>query len=169
MTTKPFRVSTLQQDVDALGEWAGGELSYDVEGRYETLDEATGAARELAASSERIVERFDVPRGRAIGVDQFVRVERCDEGNDGDVIDDLICTGGDLAHEPRVALHNDPSRPTYVHEMTDEEVALCHRNVDLMDDDIRNALDGAGDDDRAWLALYAARHEAAHGTPWCLP
>lgn len=72
-------------------------------------------------------------------------------------------------HEPRVALHNDPSRPTYVHEMTAEEVALCHRNVDLMDDDIRNALDGAGDDDRAWLALYAARHEAAHGTPWCLP
>ena len=75
----------------------------------------------------------------------------------------------DVDVEPRVALHNDPSRPTCVHEMTAEEVALCHHNIDLMDDDIRNALDGAGDDDREWLALYAARHEAAHGTPWCLP
>lgn len=169
MTTKPFRVSTVSQAVDALGEWAGGELSYDVEGRYETRDEAMDAARELAASNERIVERFDAARGRAIGVDQFVRVERCDEDSDGDVIDDLVCTGGDPAHEPRVALHNDPSNPTYVHEMTDDEVALCHRNVELMDDDIRRALDVAGNTDREWLALYAARHEAAYGVAWCLP
>ncbi len=71
--------------------------------------------------------------------------------------------------EPRIALRNDQSRPTYVHEMTDEQVAACHRHAALMDDEIRNALDGASDDGRAWLALYASRHEAVHGTPWCLP
>jgi hypothetical protein len=119
---------------------------------------------------------------------QFAQNAGCDGLEIGDDPDDVIALWADsvdaeprgwsaerielsdeLDHEPRVALHNDPSRPTCVHEMTDEEVALCHRNIDLMDDDIRNALDGAGDDDRAWLALYAARHEAAYGTPWCLP
>ncbi len=90
----------------------------------------------------------------------------------GDEIDgqpESIAHLRESAHEPRIVLHNDPSRPTYVHEMTAEEVELCHRNAVLMDDDIRNALDGAADTDREWLALYAVRHEAAHGTPWCLP
>lgn len=94
MTTKPFRVSTVSQDVDARGEWAGGELAYDVEGRYETRDEAMDTAREIAARTPRIVERFELPRGHVVGVDQFVRVERCEPDSDGDVIDDLTCTGG---------------------------------------------------------------------------
>jgi len=72
-------------------------------------------------------------------------------------------------HEPRVALHNDPSSPTCVSEMTDAEVAFCHRNAVLMDDEIREQINGRTDDDREWLALYAAAHEAVHGAPWCLP
>jgi len=72
-------------------------------------------------------------------------------------------------HGARVALHNDPSSPTCVSEMTDAEVALCHRNAVLMDDEIREQINGRTDDDREWLALYAAAHEAVHGTPWCLP
>jgi hypothetical protein len=72
-------------------------------------------------------------------------------------------------HEPRVALHNDPSSPTCVSEMTDAEVAFCYRNAVLMDDEIREQINGRTDDDREWLALYAAAHEAVHGAPWCLP
>lgn len=70
---------------------------------------------------------------------------------------------------PSIALHNNPHATTPVADLTDDEVALCHRNAPLMDDEIRERVAGTTDDPREWLARYAAAHEARYGAPWTLP
>ena len=73
------------------------------------------------------------------------------------------------APAPAVALANDPERLTLVADMTDEQVALCIRNAAALDADILEREDGAHDDNRAYVAAYAAAHLARYGEVWTLP
>lgn len=86
---KPYEVFTVTQRVDARGEWTGGDLHYSREGRYDTREEAIEAAKDVAASTPRVCERFDeVERDGSVGTDYFVRVSE-----HGDAIEDIVCTG----------------------------------------------------------------------------
>jgi hypothetical protein len=73
------------------------------------------------------------------------------------------------APAPAVALANDPEQPTLVADMDDEEIALCLRNAAALDADILEREDGAHDDNRAYVAAYAAAHLARYGEVWTLP
>ena len=73
------------------------------------------------------------------------------------------------APAPAVALSNDPSDTTLVADMDDDEVALCIRNAAALDADILEREDGAHDDNRAYVAAYAAAHLARYGEVWTLP
>lgn len=73
------------------------------------------------------------------------------------------------APAPAVALSNDPERATLVAAMDDEEIALCLRNATALDADILAREDGAHDDNRAYVAAYAAAHLARYGEVWTLP
>ena len=90
---------------------------------------------------------------------------------------DFVDAGGDdpgvyevwRAPAPAVALANDPEQPTLVEDLSDDEVALCLRNAAALDADILEREDGAHDDNRAYVAAYAAAHLARYGEVWTLP
>jgi len=73
------------------------------------------------------------------------------------------------APAPAVALSNDPSDTTLVVDMDEEQIDICIRNAAALDADILEREDGAHDDNRAYVAAYAAAHLARYGEVWTLP
>ena len=53
--------------------------------------------------------------------------------------------------------------------MDDDEIALCLREAQTLDAEIRDAEDGAHSSDREYVAAYALHYRAMYGAVWTLP
>lgn len=92
-----YEISLVTQDVDAKGEWTGGDLKVTCVASMtsKTPRRALDRARQFAAVRSAVVERFAEPRGATVGRDRFVRVT----DQSGNVIDDIACTGASATAE----------------------------------------------------------------------
>lgn len=92
-----YEISLVTQDVDASGQWTGGDLKVTTVASMvsKTPRRAIARAQQIAAVRSPVVERFAEPRGATVGRDRFVRVT----DQSGNVIDDIACTGADFVAE----------------------------------------------------------------------